>query len=49
MPGPLAGVTVLDLTRLAPGPFCTLILGDLGANVIKVQEPGPPTGESREG
>ena len=44
MPGPLAGVTVLDLTRLAPGPFCTMILGDLGAEVIRVQEPGPPTG-----
>ena len=48
MPGPLAGVTVLDLTRLAPGPFCTMILGDMGAEVIRVQEPGPPTGRRAE-
>ncbi|MEW6301467.1 MAG: CaiB/BaiF CoA-transferase family protein [Thermodesulfobacteriota bacterium] len=48
MPGPLAGITVLDLTRLAPGPFCTMILGDMGAEVIRVQEPGPPTGRRAE-
>ena len=44
MTGPLDGIMVLDLTRLAPGPFCTMILGDMGANVIRIQEPGPPTG-----
>lgn len=37
--GPLAGVRVLDLSRLLPGGFCTALLGDMGADVIKVEQP----------
>jgi crotonobetainyl-CoA:carnitine CoA-transferase CaiB-like acyl-CoA transferase len=46
---PLADVRVLDLTQILAGPFCTMMLADLGADVVKVERPGGGDGSRHWG
>jgi alpha-methylacyl-CoA racemase len=41
MSGPLAGIRVIELAGIGPGPFCAMVLADLGADVIRVDRPAP--------
>jgi CoA:oxalate CoA-transferase len=48
-PPPLAGIKVVDLTRYLAGPFCTQILGDYGAEILKIEPVENPRGELSDG
>ena len=49
MAGALAGTTVLELTRVSPGSFCTMLLADMGADVLKIETPPALSPESGSG
>ncbi len=44
MTTPLEGLKILDMSRLAPGPYCSMLLGDMGADVLLIEEAGRPSG-----
>ena len=39
--GPLAGIRLLEIAGIGPGPFCAMMLADMGAEVLRVERPGP--------
>ena len=49
MSGPLAGVRVIELAGLGPGPFCAMLLADLGADVLRIDRPKPGTPSPESG
>jgi alpha-methylacyl-CoA racemase len=46
--GPLSGLRVVELAGIGPGPFCAMLLADLGARVLRVDRPGAPAGQARQ-
>jgi alpha-methylacyl-CoA racemase len=46
--GPLHGITVLEMAGIGPGPFCAMLLGDLGARVIRIERPDGPPGSRQD-
>ncbi|MPY91671.1 MAG: CoA transferase [Acidimicrobiia bacterium] len=49
MPGPLEGIKVVECNRVAPGSLATVLLADMGADVVRVVEPGPPDADVGDG
>jgi alpha-methylacyl-CoA racemase len=45
--GPLAGVRVLEIAGIGPGPFCAMVLADLGADVLRLERPGSSSRDRR--